>query len=199
MTTYTPKTFTIPTLKGISAKNIEEHLKLYQGYVKNANLINEKLATYRTDLDVNAYILGELNRRFSFEYNGIRNHEAYFSAFEGGPKALDSGGKLKKAIESEWGSFENWLAIFKNIAATTRGIGWAMLLRDPRDGRLLMAWVDEQHIGQLNQCFIILALDMWEHSYVSDYQPSGKKAYIEDFFSNLNWSVIEDNFSKSNS
>jgi hypothetical protein len=41
---YEPKTFTIPELKGISAKNIEEHLKLYQGYVKNANLILDKLA-----------------------------------------------------------------------------------------------------------------------------------------------------------
>jgi hypothetical protein len=40
--TFTPKTFSIGELKGISAKNIEEHLKLYAGYVKNANLIMEK-------------------------------------------------------------------------------------------------------------------------------------------------------------
>jgi superoxide dismutase len=49
----------------------------------------------------------------------------------------------------------------------------------------------------LNGCTMILALDMWEHSYVADYQPSGKKKYIEDFFANLNWEVIDDNFSKA--
>jgi Fe-Mn family superoxide dismutase len=53
--------------------------------------------------------------------------------------------------------------------------------------------VDEQHLGQLQGCKPILALDMWEHSFVADYQPSGKKQYVEDFFENLNWSVIEKN------
>jgi len=41
---------------------------------------------------------------------------------------------------------------------------------------------------------MILALDMWEHSFVYDYQPSGKKQYVEDYFANLNWGVIENNF-----
>ena len=40
MTQFIAKQFNIPKLKGISDKNIEEHLKLYVGYVKNANLIN---------------------------------------------------------------------------------------------------------------------------------------------------------------
>ena len=35
---------------------------------------------------------------------------------------------------------------------------------------------------------------MWEHSYVTDYQPSGKKQYVEDFFANLNWQNVEKNF-----
>jgi hypothetical protein len=39
MQTFTQKTFNITNLKGISLKSIEEHLKLYAGYVKNVNLI----------------------------------------------------------------------------------------------------------------------------------------------------------------
>ena len=69
-----------------------------------------------------------------------------------------------------------------------------MLWYDKKDQRLLASWVDEQHLGQLSNCTPILALDMWEHSYVADYQPSGKKTYIEDFFKNLNWKKIEENF-----
>ena len=38
--------FNIGTLKGISAKKYEEHLKLYAGYVKNANLILRKIPEY---------------------------------------------------------------------------------------------------------------------------------------------------------
>ena len=69
-----------------------------------------------------------------------------------------------------------------------------MLVWDPNSKRLLNNWVDEQHLGQLSACVPILALDMWEHSFVADYQPSGKKQYVEDFFGNLNWRQIEENF-----
>jgi Fe-Mn family superoxide dismutase len=53
-----------------------------------------------------------------------------------------------------------------------------------------MSWVDEQHIGQLADLDIILALDMWEHSYLFDYVPGEKKGYIEAFFKNLNWDTV---------
>lgn len=193
MKNFIAKTFNIPTLKGMSVKSVEEHLKLYAGYVKNANLILEKIEESKKDLEKNAYLLGELNRRFSFEYDGMRNHEIYFGSLEGGSRSLADSSPLKKAIESEWGSFDSWLGSFKAMALT-RGIGWTMLWYDQGDKRLLMSWVDEQHLGQLNGCKAILALDMWEHSYVYDYQPSGKKQYVEDFFDNINWSVIEENF-----
>ncbi len=195
MKQFTAKTFSIPELKGISAKNIEEHMKLYQGYVKHANLILGKIEELKGDAEKNAYALGEINRRFGFEYNGMRNHEVYFASLEGGAKGLTDGSLLKQMITENWGSFEAWLAEFKSIAMT-RGIGWAMLYYDRKDNRLLNAWIDEQHLGQLQDCALILGLDMWEHSYVADYQPSGKKTYIEDFFANINWNVLEENVTK---
>ncbi len=195
MKQFTQKTFNIPALTGISAKTIEEHLKLYAGYVKNANLVLEKVAELKADAEKNAYALGEINRRFGFEYNGMRNHEVYFASLEGGAQVLTDSSPLKKSITEEWGSFDAWLTEFKAIALT-RGIGWAMLYYDRKDGRLLNAWIDEQHLGQLQDCTLILGLDMWEHSFVADYQPSGKKKYVEDFFVNLNWGVVEDNFEK---
>ncbi len=195
MKTFTAKTFTIPKLVGISEKNIEEHLKLYAGYIKHANLIVEKVIEYKKDAETHAYALGEIMRRFGFEYNGIRNHELYFSSLEGGPTGLTDSSKLKAAIVEEWGSFENWHMEFKAIALT-RGIGWAILYYDRTDKRLLNAWIDEQHLGQLQDCTPVLGLDMWEHSFVADYHPSGKKQYVEDFFANLNWSVVEAGFDR---
>ena len=197
MTSFTAKTFTIPALKGISAKNIEEHLKLYQGYVKNANLIHEKLGVYVKDMEANSYAMNELVRRLSFEFNGIRNHEVYFASLEGGPAALGPKSALKKKLDETYQSFDGWLTGLKNLAATTRGIGWAVLWYDSRSDALHSGWVDEQHLGHFQGCTMILGVDMWEHSYVADYQPSGKKQYVEDYFANVNWANIEENFKKA--
>ncbi len=193
METFITKTFDIPKLVGISGENIEEHLKLYKGYVTNTNLVINKINEYSKDQETNSYILGEMYRRFSFEFNGMRNHEYYFSSFSGGPKEINKNGNLYKSIVENWGSFENFISQFKKLAMT-RGIGWAMLYHDKSDGKLFISWVDEQHLGQLNGLSPILCLDMWEHSYITDYQPSGKKQYIEDFFVNINWENIEKNY-----
>lgn len=193
MQPFTAKTFQIPALTGISAKTIEEHIKLYEGYVKQANTILAKVEEYAKDSDANSYVLGELMRRFSFEWNGMKNHEKYFALLEGGASPL-SDGALSQAITKTWGSIDAFLARFKTLALT-RGIGWAMLSKDT-NGNLLMHWVDEQHLGQLQDTTPVIALDMWEHSFVADYYPSGKKQYVEDFFTNLNWSVTEKFFSE---
>ena len=128
--------FNIGELKGISAKNIDEHLKLYAGYVKHSNLILEKINELVQDAEKNAYALGEVQRRFGFEYNGMRNHEVYFESLSGGAKALIDSSELKKVITAEWGSFDAWLNRFKSIALM-RGIGWAMLYYDREAKRLL--------------------------------------------------------------
>jgi len=192
MQTFTPKTFNLKELKGISAKNIEEHLKLYGGYVKNTNFILEKIEELRKD-EANAYLLTELQRRFAFEFGGMRNHEYYFSSLSNGSAPLPENSELKKAIVKDFGSFENWLTVFKGLAMT-KGVGWAMLSYDKKTGQLLNHWVDEQHIGHLVSTSPILALDMWEHAYVYDYPTSEKKKYIEAYFENLNWEAVEKNF-----
>lgn len=187
--TYEPMTFDIPTLDGISAKTIEEHLKLYQGYVKHVNLIHEKIDELKQDSEKNAYALAEVQRRLGFEWGGMKNHEAYFAQFEGGAKEADPESELYKSCAYLWGSWDAFLAQFR-ATAMTRGVGWAMLYFDPDAKRLVIGWVDEQHLGQLVNTKIVLALDMWEHSFLFDYTPGEKAKYIDAFFKNLNWEVV---------
>src|SRR5487761_2042967 len=81
--TYPIKTFKLPTLEGISEKQVKVHLALYEGYVKNINLIMEKLEAVREGtLDLDPYIVAELRRHFAFEFDGMRMHEYYFEQFE---------------------------------------------------------------------------------------------------------------------
>ena len=186
---YTEQQFQIPAQGGLTEKTIEEHKKLYAGYVKHANLINEKLESYKND-ETKAYETGELYRRFSFEYNGIRNHECYFALLTGSSLEAPT---LIEAIDAQWGGVETFNTAFTTLALT-RGIGWAMLSFDKQTKALIMHWVDEQHLGQLQGTTPIIALDMWEHSYVADYQPSGKKQYVTDFIIQMNWSAAEANY-----
>ncbi len=185
---YETKTFNIGELDGISAKTIEEHLKLYAGYVKHVNLIHEKIAELKQDSEKNAYALAEVNRRLGFEFGGMKNHEYYFTQFEGGAKPCPDG-KLKDLAAEQYGSWDGFIAHVSGTAMT-RGVGWAMVYIDRSVDKLVCTWVDEQHLGQLADINIVLGLDMWEHSYMLDYPPSEKKKYVEAFFKNLNWEVV---------
>jgi superoxide dismutase, Fe-Mn family len=192
--TFTEKKFDIPELQGISTRSIEEHLKLYAGYVKHANLIETKIVELQKDFDNNTYIIGELKRRLGFEFDGMRNHEYYFDQFVGGATPMDSSSSLATKISSDFGSTDAWLESFKKLAMT-RGVGWAILYYDKVSDKLVQTWVEEQQVGHLVGLDVILALDMWEHSYMLDCPPSEKKTYVEAFFKNLNWSVVESRYS----
>ncbi len=185
---YAPKTFTFPELVGISRETIELHLGLYTGYVKHVNLIHERISAYKYDLEANSYAIAEMQRRLGFEFGGMKNHEAYFEQFEGSFKHLPKG-QLEEKITATYGSLEGFMTHFRTIAMT-RGVGWAMLYLDESTDSLVATWVDEQHLGQLPGLTLILALDMWEHSYMRDYVPAEKGKYIDAFFSNLNWEVV---------
>lgn len=185
---YEAKTFEIGELSGISERTITEHLGLYAGYVKSVNLIHEKIALYKHDLEANKYAIAEMQRRLGFEFGGMRNHEYYFTQFENGPHEIPEG-HFKDLVEKQFSSVEGFVEHIR-IIAMTRGVGWMMVYIDRQTNQLVCTWVDEQHLGQLADLDIVLALDMWEHSYMLDYAPSEKKQYVDAFFENLNWEVV---------
>lgn len=191
---YKEKIFTIPSLTGLSTKQLEEHLKLYGGYVKHVNLIREKIAELESeDAEKNSYLISELRRRFSFEFNGMRMHEYYFEEFEGGAQEVNTDSPLVQTLSLKYGSFESWIEHFKTVGMT-RGIGWAVLYFDTKANTPHTVWVEDHELGTLAGLPIILAMDMWEHAFMVDYTPSEKKDYIEAFFKNLNWGVLEERF-----
>lgn len=192
---FTEKSFGIGEIEGISSKTIQGHLKLYAGYIKHANLIVDKIEELSQDPTANAYTIGELHRRFGFEFNGIRNHEYYFDQLVGTPAPLNTSSALSKKITETWGSVEAWQTQFKTLCLT-RGIGWAVLYFDKVTNQLLHTWVDEQHLGQLIGLDVIYAIDMWEHSYLLDYIPADKKNYVEAYMAATNFEVVEGRFNQ---
>jgi Fe-Mn family superoxide dismutase len=194
MTPYSERTFSLPEIPGISSKQIDVHLKLYQGYVKHTNLILQRIEELSKERETNGYTIAELRRRFGFEFNGMRNHEYYFGNLEGGAHESDSDSALGKAFTQQFGSIERWRDDFKAIAAETRGDGWVMLLWDDTVGRFLNSWITNHELGQLTGLEPIVALDMFEHAYMVDYVPADKKLYVSAYLDALNWNTIEKNF-----
>jgi len=187
---YTPKQFNIPTIEGISQKQIDAHLNLYEGYVKHTNILHDEYhRIHEGNLENKKFLLLELSRRFSFEFCGMRLHEYYFEALEEGAKEIDTGSGLFKALEKQFGSIDELKKIMSFISGT-RGSGWAILYYDNRIGEFIPKWVDEHHLGHL-PIPIILALDCWEHAYMIDHDTTGRGAYVEACLKNLNWSVVE--------
>jgi Fe-Mn family superoxide dismutase len=193
MKPYTEKKFAIGELAGLSARQLEIHLGLYAGYVKHVNLISERIEDLKQDAEKNAYLLGELKRRLGFEFDGMRMHEYYFESFENGAREPTDQSSFAQALSEQFGSFDLWQNEFKAVGLM-RGIGWAVLYHDPRSGNLVNAWVGDHELGQLAGLDVVIAMDMWEHAYMVDYTPAEKQQYIDAFFKNLNWGVVESRF-----
>lgn len=195
MYTYKARQFAIPPLEGISPKSVEEHLALYEGYVKNFNAMTVRMDELTKDAEKNTHAISELVRRRSFEFGGMRLHEHYFAQLEGGAHALDDNSTLGKALVGQYGTLDDAIAEVKRIAMM-RGPGWSLLYWDPVARQFLAGFSGEQHQGHFVALPIVLALDVWEHAYLLDYGALGKGTYVEAFFKNLNWSTVDKRFER---
>ena len=190
---YEAKTFTVPSLEGISDKSVQEHIGLYQGYVKNFNTMTVLMDEYLKDSEKNAHALSELVRRRSFEFGGMKLHELYFPQFEGGASALSPDGAFAQSVTAQFGSTDEMINQIRAVAMM-RGPGWSNLYYNPEIKKCHIGFAGEQHMGHFVTLPILLALDVWEHAYLLDHGAAGKAKYVEAFFKNLNWKLVEERF-----
>jgi Fe-Mn family superoxide dismutase len=178
-------------MPGFSDTLLNNHFKLYQGYVKNTNLLSEKLnALLKKGVDLSAEY-AELKRRFGFEFNGMRLHEYYFGNL-GGKNELNEKSALYKKMVRDFSSFDAWKKDFISTGAM-RGIGWVVLYWDPKSDRIFNCWINEHEVSHLAGCKPLLVMDVFEHAYMTDYQLN-RANYIEAFFKNINWDACTRRF-----
>lgn len=179
-------------LTGISDGQLETHFALYQGYVKNTNLLTEQLRALTKEGKAGgtnpAY--AEMTRRLGFEYNGMILHEYYFDNLKAGGSPAPTSGKLYDAVVASFGDFETYLADLKGVASM-RGVGWAITFQDPTTKLLSNHWVTLHNDGNPAGYKPIVVMDVWEHAFVPDYKPTERGKYIEAYFKNLDWATAE--------
>jgi Fe-Mn family superoxide dismutase len=186
---YEAKTFSaLAGLKGITPVEIEEHLKLYKGYVNNVNLLREKIGKLLEKGETDTPEFSELSRRVGFEINGMRCHELYFGNLSG--QTSTPGGHIKSAVEESFGTWAKWELEFRKLAAM-RGVGWVILYKDPETGHLSNHWIGMHEEGHPVGFVPILVCDVWEHAWTGYLKPTERGKYVEDFFKNINWEAVE--------
>jgi Fe-Mn family superoxide dismutase len=175
-------------LEGISRPAVEAHYKLYQGYVAKRNEILGKLAD--VDLSSANQVYSEvraLKVELTFAIGGIKNHEIYFEHLGGEGGAPH--GPIGELIERDFGSADAWRA---DLTATGMGgRGWAWTAYDWDEQRLFNYIGDTQNTFPIWNTTPLVALDVYEHAYFLDYQ-TDRASYIDAFFNNLDWSVVND-------
>lgn len=187
---YQPKDFSyLIGMPGFSEQLLKNHFTLYQGYVTNTNKLIELLESFAKEGKTGTPEFAEIKRRLGWEWNGMRLHEYYFENL-GGNGQISEESKIYRTIEQTFGSFENWVKEFKGTGLM-RGIGWVILYQDLLTGKLINVWINEHDVGHLSGGNPILVMDVFEHAFMLDYGLK-RAEYIEAFFNNLNWKVVEE-------
>ncbi len=174
-------------IEGMSARLMGEHYKLYEGYVKKANEITEKLKSVDfSTANATQSEIRSLKMGFSFAVNAIKSHELYFENISG--KGGQPQGWLGTQIEKHFGSFENWEKDMKATGLAARG--WVWTAFDWQTGSLFNYLGDAHDAFPIWHATPLVALDVYEHAYMIDYGVA-RADYIETFFKNLNWDTAE--------
>jgi len=182
-------------LHGFSDRLVKAHIGLYQGYVKNTNHLAEVLLNKVKLGKANTIEYAEMKRRFGWEFNGMRLHELYFQNLSARSTSPRKSSPLYEKIRQDFGQFGTWERGFMGVGSM-RGVGWAVLTRDPMNGHLFNVWMDEHDAGFPVGSTPLLVMDVFEHAYIQDYGMN-RTAYVQAFMKAINWPVVEQRFQAS--
>ena len=183
----------------IDARTMEiHHGKHHQAYTTNLNKALENHPELQGDSieqllqKVNSGLPDAIAGAVRNNGGGFANHNLFWTILSptgGGSPA----GALSDAINSAFGSLENFKAEFSKAAATQFGSGWAWLV--VHEGELhVYSTANQDSPYMLHKGHIpILGLDVWEHAYYLNYQ-NRRPDYIAAFWNVVNWDEVAKNF-----
>lgn len=171
------------------------HSKHHAAYVNNLNKAVE--GTELAKLSLNELLADASKHLVAVRNNGggHYNHTMFWEILKVNNNGKPSG-KLASAIDSEFGSFDEFKKKFSDAAAGRFGSGWAWLVKKS-DGKLAVTSTPNQDNPLMDVAdvkgFPILGLDVWEHAYYLKYQ-NKRPDYIANFWNVVNWDEVNKRF-----
>ncbi len=185
------------------------HEKHHKSYVDNANKILEELSEARknnTEIDIKSKL-----KFLSFNISGHILHNIFWSimkpkkekknlrqsSYDPSPLILPPekeeenipNGFILSEIEKNFETFEKFKKEFSGISLTVEGSGWGALFYEKESGKLIIGQIEKHNLFYYPNSEIIMALDVWEHSYYLDYKNERGK-FIENFWNIVNWEGV---------
>jgi Fe-Mn family superoxide dismutase len=181
-----PLPFNAAKLSGLSEKLlISHHDNNYAGAIKNLNAVELELD--KVTKDTPGFQVAALRERELTYANSAYLHERYFENLGGDGKAA---GDFSKALATQFGSAARWEEQLRATAMSLGGgSGWVVIAVSPLTNDLRIVGTGG-HAPALAAGTPIFVLDMFEHAYALDYGAAHAK-YIDAFFANLNWGVLD--------
>ena len=179
----------------IDARTMEiHHSKHHNGYTNNLNNALENVALTEQPIEEILRNLDMNNAALRNNAGGYYNHCLFWEILNPKDKQ-DLVGDLESAINSSFGSFENFKEGFSKAAATRFGSGWAWLC--VKDGKLEICSSANQDNPIMPSIGCggkpIMGIDVWEHAYYLNYQ-NRRADYITAFFDVVNWRIVSEKF-----
>ena len=164
------------------------HFQLYEGYVKQVNLLNRLLQEELSKPNGgNSFQYQAIKRQFGWEFNGMVLHELYFSNL-GAQDKINKNSLIYRKIKEQWGSFDKWFEDFKQTCMV-RGVGWTILYYDAQKNMLYNSWISDHADGPLVTGAPILVIDLWEHAYLCQFG-TNRGRYIDTIFEYVDWNLV---------
>lgn len=171
----------------ISANTLTfHHGKHHQAYVTNLNNLVQNTDLAGTPLeDIIQATSGNPEKAGIFNNAAqVWNHTFFWNCMkpQGGGQPT---GDLKAKMEKAFGSYEAFAAEFKQAAVTQFGSGWAWLVLEK--GNLRIMKTANADLPMVHGATALLTCDVWEHAYYLDYQ-NRRPDYVDTFLAHLvNW------------
>ena len=173
-------------LDGISRTTIEAHYRLYQGYVAKRNEILGQLE--EVDLEAANQVYSDLRAlKVDLTSRSAGSRTTRSTSSTSAARAAIRRARSRVSSSATSARSDAWRADLK--ATGMAGRGWAWTAYDWDEGRLFNYIGDAQNTFPVWNATPLVALDVYEHAYFLDYQ-TDRAAYIEAFFRNLDWSVV---------
>ena len=119
----------------------------------------------------------------------VLNHTLYFLQFTPNPSRKEPAGKLREAIDRDFGSFENMKKELNAAATGLFGSGWAWLAVD-KDGKLHITKEANGSNPLRKGMTPLLGFDVWEHAYYLDFQ-NRRADHIQALWDIIDWEAVE--------
>ncbi len=190
-----PKKFRLAT-ELLSNANKENHVELYDQYVKDFNQISIELdAASRENVSSNGSVYRQLKIDEVYNLNAVYLHELYFNNISDLHSQIKMDSLVYMRLARDFGTFDAWQQDFIACCLASR-CGWAVTYYNMYTQTYMNCAVDLHSLNVPFGAYPVIVMDVWQHAYYRDYLKD-VKSYVYGMMKQLNWPAIEKRFDKA--